>query len=283
MAVGAGTVSLVGAGPGDPELLTVKAYRLLADADVVCYDALTGEGILELAEGAETIDVGKRPKPDGERTTQEEINRLMVRRAHQGQQVVRLKGGDPCVFGRGGEEAEHLAAAGVAFEIVPGITSAIAAPEAAGIPVTHRDHASAMTVVTGHEDPSKAKSALDWEALARTVAAGGTLVVLMGVRRLPEYCTALGENGVDPDTPVAVIERATLPEEFTVTGTLATIAAESRAVGIESPAATVIGDVVGVRERVAPYLDASVLASTSMPNEGREIGGVRPDGGNDDE
>lgn len=250
-----GTVYLVGAGPGDPDLLTVKARRLLDEADVVLHDALASPEILDTCpESAEIIDVGKRPGPDGERTTQDDINGLMVRKAEEGRDVVRLKGGDPTVFGRGGEESQHLAAAGVDFEVVPGITSAVAAPEVAGIPPTHREHASSLTVVTGHEDPTKDESALDWEALAGNVSAGGTLVILMGVGRLPENVAALREHGLPADTPVAMVEKATWDEEFTVTATLSSIVERSREVGIEPPAVTVVGDVVGVREQVAECL-----------------------------
>jgi uroporphyrin-III C-methyltransferase len=267
-----GSVSLVGAGPGDPELLTVKAYRLLREANTVLTDALVSEAILgDLPDSVEVVDVGKRPEPDGTRTTQADINRLMVRRANRGQRVVRLKCGDPTVFGRGGEEAEFLASEGIAFETVPGISSALAAPEVAGIPLTHRDHASSLTVVTGHEDPSKSESALDWEALARTVDAGGTLVVLMGVRRVGEYCRTLTEEGVDAGTPAAMIERATHDEEYTIAGTLETLPEEAERVGVSPPAATVIGDVVGVREEVLGSLGGSSPVGSlaeAMPDGG---------------
>ncbi|WP_251342029.1 uroporphyrinogen-III C-methyltransferase [Haloplanus halophilus] len=257
-----GTVSLVGAGPGDPELVTVKARRLLDEADAVLYDSLVPEAIRDLAPSSvERIDVGKRG--DGERTTQAEINRVMVRRASAGEDLVRLKSGDPCVFGRGGEEAEHLAAAGIPVEVVPGVTSAVAGPGLAGVPATHRDHASSLTVVTGHEDPTKADSALDWDALARTVTAGGTLVILMGVGRLPDNVAALRAGGVDADTPVAMIERASRPEEFAVTGTLDSITERAREVGIDPPAVTVVGDVVSVRDRVTDALRAAGTARSS--------------------
>lgn len=263
-----GTVSLVGAGPGDPDLLTVKARRLLDEADVVLYDSLVSEEIRDLPPNSvERIDVGKRS--GGERTTQAEINGLLIRRATAGDDVVRLKSGDPCVFGRGGEEAEELAAAGVPFEVVPGVTSAIAGPGLAGVPATHRDHASSLTVVTGHEDPTKADSALDWDALARSVTAGGTLVILMGVGRLPDNVAALRAGGVDAETPVAMVERASREDEFTVTGTLDTITERAREVGIDPPAVTVVGDVVSVRDRVSEYLRAAGTA--------RSAGSVRDD------
>ncbi|GAB3314701.1 uroporphyrinogen-III C-methyltransferase [Haloplanus salinarum] len=251
-----GTVSLVGAGPGDPDLLTVKARRLLEDADAVLYDSLVSEAIRDLPPASvERIDVGKRG--DGERTTQAAINDLLVRRAAAGDDLVRLKSGDPYVFGRGGEEAEHLAAAGIPFEVVPGITSAVAGPSLIGVPATHRDHASSLTVVTGHEDPTKEEGALDWDALARSVSAGGTLVILMGVGRLPDNVAALRAGGVAPDTPVAMVERASRPDEFAVTGTLDTITDRAQGVGIDPPAVTVVGDVVSVRDRVADALRAA--------------------------
>lgn len=251
-----GKVYLVGAGPGDPELLTVKARRLLEEADVILYDSLTGEGIREcLPETATSYDVGKKPGPDGERTTQAEIERLMVTHSRAGQAVVRLKGGDPTVFGRGGEEAEHLAAENVPFEVVPGVTSAVAAPAVTGIPLTHRAHASSVTVVTGHEAPTKDESALNWDALAETVCAGGTLLVLMGVSTLPEYVGALQDRGVPEETPVALVEKGTWEAETTVTGTIETIVDIAEEAAIEPPAVTVIGDVVSVREEVTEFLE----------------------------
>ncbi|NHN60542.1 MULTISPECIES: uroporphyrinogen-III C-methyltransferase [Halorussus] len=248
-----GTAYLVGAGPGDPDLLTVKARRLLDEADVVLHDNLVGDDLVASIPECTTVEnVGKRP--GGERTPQAEINDMLVREARAGRDVVRLKGGDPTLFGRGGEEAEHLARHGVPFEFVPGVTSAIAGPSAGGIPATHRDHASALAVVTGHEDPTKPDSAIDWEALADIVSAGGTLVVLMGVGRLPDNVAALDERGVAEETPVAMVERATLPSERTVTGTLDTIVERARAAEIEPPAVTVVGEVVNVRETVANCL-----------------------------
>ena len=247
-----GRVYLVGSGPGSPELLTRRAWNLLADADAVLYDSLTGDEIVaDLPASAEAVDVGKRP-PD--RTSQAEIHRLMRDRARRGERVVRLKGGDPTVFGRGGEEAEFLADAGVAFEIVPGVSSVLAAPGANGIPLTHRGRASSVTVVTGHETPDKDDSALDWRALADTVTAGGTLVILMGVRRLPDNVAALREHGVPAETPAAMVEKATWDDEAVVTGTLGDIVARSRAAGVEPPAVTVVGDVVSVRDEVSDHL-----------------------------
>ncbi|AZH24009.1 uroporphyrinogen-III C-methyltransferase [Haloplanus aerogenes] len=262
-----GTVYLVGAGPGDPDLLTVKARRLLDSTDVVLHDSLVGDAVVDsIPESVRVENVGKRA--DGERTPQAEINERLVQEARTGHEVVRLKGGDPTIFARGGEEAEHLARHGISFDIVPGITSAVAGASVAGIPPTHRDHASSLAVVTGHEDPTKEDSALDWDALSSLVTAGGTLVILMGVGRLPDNTAALRAAGVAPDTPVAMVERATLPDERVVTGTLSTIVDRADEAGIEPPAVTVVGDVVGVRETVAHCLggsdalaDAPILAS----------------------
>ena len=272
-----GTVAIVGAGPGDPELLTVKARKRIDAADVILHDSLVGDGIVEsLPETARREHVGKRP--GGERTSQSEINRRMVEAARRGERVVRLKGGDPTVFGRGGEEAEYLAANDVPFEIVPGISSVLAGPQAAGIPLTHRDHASSLTVVTGHEDPTKEDSALDWEALARTVSSGGTLVILMGVGRLPDNVNTLQEHGVDGDVPVAMIERATLPGEFAVTDTLDGIVETVSEAGIEPPAVTVVGEVVSVGERLADVEGAAPALVGSLAGAALEAdGGVESD------
>jgi len=244
-----GSVSLVGSGPGDPDLLTVKARRLLDDADVVLHDKLPGPKILDSIPDAKREDVGKRA--GGEWTPQEYTNRRLVELAREGNHVVRLKGGDPFVFGRGGEEMEHLASEGIPFEVVPGITSAVGGPGVAGIPVTHRDHASSVSFVTGHEDPTKDESAVDWDALAAT---GGTIVVLMGVGKLPAYTAALHEAGMEPSTPVALVERATWPGMRVATGTLDDIVEVRDAEGIEPPAITVIGDVAGTRDRVLELL-----------------------------
>ena len=244
-----GQIYLVGAGPGDPELLTVKARRLLDEADIILHDKLSGPDILAQIDADRLEDVGTRGH--GDTTPQSYVNDRMVELAHDGKEVVRLKGGDPTVFGRGGEEMAHLAEAGVPFEVVPGISSAIAASEVAGIPVTHREHASAFSVVTGHENPNKEESAVDWEALAAT---GGTIVVLMGVGRLPEYTESLAAAGMDPETPVALVERATWPDQRVATGTLETIATAAEDAGIEPPAVTVIGEVAGTREEVLEFL-----------------------------
>ncbi|AEH36145.1 uroporphyrinogen-III C-methyltransferase [Halopiger xanaduensis] len=245
-----GTVYLVGSGPGDPGLLTVRAKALLEDADVILHDRLPGPKIIGMLPDERCEYVGKHAQ--GERTTQSEINDRLVEYARDGKKVVRLKGGDSFVFGRGGEEAEYLANHGVPFEVVPGVTSAIAAPAVVGIPVTHRDHASSVSFVTGHEDPTKDESAVDWESLAE---AGGTIVVLMGVKRLPDYTAALREAGMSSETPVALVERGTWPEQQVATGTLETIVEARDEVGIRPPAVTVIGDVAATRESVLDALE----------------------------
>ena len=232
------TVYLVGAGPGDPGLLTRRGAELLERAEVVVYDRLASPSLLELAPAAaERIDVGKAPGRAA--MTQDEINVVLVEHGAEGRAVVRLKGGDPFVFGRGGEEAEALIAAGVPFEVVPGVTSAIAAPAYAGIPVTHRGLSTHVTIVTGHEDPAKGSTDTDWAALAR---AGGTLVVLMGAGQLGEIVGRLIEGGRSPDTPVAAVRWGTRPEQRTIRGTLGTIAG----LGVESPSAIVVGAVAGL-------------------------------------
>jgi uroporphyrin-III C-methyltransferase len=226
------TVFLVGGGPGDPDLLTVRAARLIADADVVVHDALVGNGVLALIPaGVERIDVGKRP---GDQVPQEQISALLVELAQQHRRVVRLKGGDPFVFGRGGEEAEALRAAGVPFEVVPGITSAVAAPAVAGVPVTHRGVAAAYTVVTGHRRSGEPD--VDWRSLANV---GGTIVVLMGVTQRAAIAAELIAGGLDEATPVATIHAATTDRQSIGRCTLGTLAEAT----VESPAVIVIGPV----------------------------------------
>jgi len=242
-----GSIALVGAGPGDPGLLTVRAWRLLQTSDVVLYDSLTSAAIVDSLEGTECIDVGKRTQP---RTTQDQIHELMLDRAQAGESVVRLKGGDPVVFGRGGEEAEFLAAHDLPFRVVPGVTSVVAAPELAGIPVTHREISSSFTVITGHEAAEKSDDHVDWDALAERVADGETLIVLMGVKRLPDYVSRLRNRGVPDSVPTAMIEKVTWDQQQTVTASLGTIEARAADAGIEPPATTVIGEVVAMRERV---------------------------------
>jgi len=257
-----GTVYLVGSGPGDPDLMTVKAARLVESADVVLHDKLPGPEILGEIPPEKREDVGKRA--GGEWTPQEYTNRRLVELAEAGNSVVRLKGGDPFVFGRGGEEAEHLADAGIPFEVVPGVTSAIAGPAVAGIPVTHRDHASSVSFVTGHEDPTKEESAVDWDALAAT---GGTIVVLMGVGKLPAYTAELRGAGLDGDTPVALVERATWPDMRVATGTLDTIVKVRDETEIEPPAITVIGEVAATRDRVVAFLENAGSAPVAHPDD----------------
>jgi len=248
-------ISLVGAGPGDPELLTVRALRRLQAADVVVHDALVGTGVLALARpGAEMIDVGKRA---GRPVPQELINELLVQLGRRGSTVVRLKGGDPFVFGRGGEEALALLAAGLSFEVVPGVSSVMAAPAAAGIPVTHRGLSSSFTVVTGHRQHGE--SAVNWRALAE---AGGTLVVLMGVARRGTIATELLLGGLSPDTPVAAIRSATTDAQHVVRCTLATLADTP----VDAPATIVIGAVAG--------LDLSDLETSGAEMAGIEIAKV---------
>jgi uroporphyrin-III C-methyltransferase len=248
-----GTVYLVGAGPGDPDLLTVRARRLLETADVVLHDALTRETLVDrIPTSADVVDVGKRAE---RRTPQSEINALLVEHASDGDAVVRLKGGDPFVFGRGGEEAQHLAEHGVAFEVVPGVSSVIAAPGLAGIPLTHRDISSRFTVITGHETPDKDGSSLDWAAIADEIASGATLVILMGVRTLERNVAALRSHGVDGDVPVALVQKAAWDDQRVVRGTLDTIVDAAAESSIAAPATTVVGDVVAVREDVAAELD----------------------------
>jgi len=238
-----GRVYLVGAGPGALDLVTLRARQLIKHADVLVYDYLCNPEMLAWARpGIESIYAGKSGA--SHTLTQDEINALLVARAQAGRVVVRLKGGDPYVFGRGGEEAQVLARAGVPFEVVPGVTSAIAAPSYAGIPVTHRDLASTVTFVTGHEDPTKAESAIDWAHLARL---RGTKVFLMGVERLREIAQRLVAEGADPSTPVALVRWGTTARQESIEGTLATVADLVEKSGFKAPAVTVVGEVVGLR------------------------------------
>lgn len=235
----AGKVYLVGAGPGDPGLITVRGRDVLGMADVVVYDRLVHPALLDLIPArAERVFVGKDPRHDTPSTGQDQINELLISFARQGRRVVRLKGGDPFVFGRGAEECEALRAAGVRFEVVPGVTSAVAVPAAAMIPVTHRRLSSGFAVVAGHE--CDGGSDLDWAALARVP----TLVVLMGLRALPDVVSHLLAAGADPTVPAAMIANGTLPTQQVVVGTLATIVEQVDEVGLESPATLVVGEVV---------------------------------------
>jgi uroporphyrinogen III methyltransferase / synthase len=250
------TVYLVGAGPGDPGLLTARALELIARADVIVHDRLIPATALDGARpDAELIYVGK--EGGGPSISQDDIVARLLADGAAGRDVVRLKGGDPFVFGRGGEEAEALRAAGIAFEVVPGVTAGVAASAYAGIPVTHRDAASAVAFVTGHEDPAKPESALDWAALARFP---GTLVVYMGVRRLEAIVRELMAGGRPGTEPAAVIERGTLPDQRVVTGTLETIAGAAAAAAVKAPAVSLFGPVAALRSELAWF-------------EGRPLGG----------
>jgi len=276
-----GRVYLVGAGPGDPGLLTVKGRHLLQRADVVVYDRLVAMELLELAPPtAERIYVGKQ---ESEHTLpQEEINALLVQKSREGKQVVRLKGGDPFVFGRGGEEALYLARNGCAFEIVPGISSATAVPAYAGIPVTHRDTASSFAVVTGHEKPGKQTSAIHWKELATGV---DTLVFLMGVGNLSFIVEKLCTNGRDPETPAALIRNGTLPQQQILTGTLKTIEGLARSCSFTPPAVLVVGKSVALRPQLQwfellPFYGKTIVVtrasgqSVSFMDKIRSLGGT---------
>ncbi|MEE8318863.1 MAG: uroporphyrinogen-III C-methyltransferase [Dehalococcoidales bacterium] len=259
-----GKVYLVGAGPGDPGLITQKGIWCLNKAEVVVYDNLLDKHLLEQSPaGVEKIYVGKRAGKHAK--TQSEINCLLVDKAREGKAVVRLKGGDPFVLGRGGEEAETLAEEGISYEVVPGITSAVAVPAYAGIPVTHRSRASSFAVITGHEDPAKETSSIAWEKLATGV---DTLVFLMGMHNLPGIVAKLTEHGRPADTPVAVIKDGTSHRQITVVGTLANIAALVEERQISAPAVIVVGEVVNLREKLAwfdnrPLFNKRVLVTRS--------------------
>jgi len=241
-----GRVHLVGAGPGDPGLLTARALELIARADVILHDRLIPASALDGAgPAAELVYVGKQG--GGASMPQEEIDRLLVAHAREGKTVVRLKGGDPFVFGRGGEEALVLRAAGIAFEVVPGVTAGVAAAAYAGIPVTHRDRASAVALVTGHEDPDKPEAAIDWPALA---AFPGTLVFYMGVRQLGRIAERLVAGGRSPEEPAAVIERGTLPGQRTVRATLSTLFERAQEARVRPPSITVVGPVAALSQQL---------------------------------
>lgn len=262
---------LVGAGPGDPGLLTLRGGELIVTCDAIVYDALANPALLALAEATdraqpvELYDVGKRGG-SSESARQDAINELLVRLAREGKRVVRLKGGDPFVFGRGSEEAEALAREGLRFEIVPGVTAGIAAPAYAGIPVTHRGVATSVTFVTGHEDPSKESAGVDWSALAR---AGGTIVLYMGVKTLPRISDALVKGGMAPTTPAAAVQWGTYPRQRTVTATLATLSAAIEREGIAAPVITVIGPVVSLRETIAWFDRRPLFGKTIVVTRAR--------------
>ncbi|MDO8673711.1 MAG: uroporphyrinogen-III C-methyltransferase [Dehalococcoidia bacterium] len=241
-----GIVYLVGAGPGDPGLITVKGLECIREADVLVYDRLASPDLLKEARlDAERVFVGKASSQHT--LTQDQINKLIVDRAADGKVVCRLKGGDPFLYGRGGEEAEELIAAGLHFEVVPGVTSAIAVPAYAGIPVTHRDLTSSFAVITGHEDPNKIDSSIAWDKISTGI---GTLVFLMGVENLSYIVEQLTKNGRPADTPVALIRWGTRMEQETVTGTLANIVEKVRKAKLRPPAVTIVGEVVGLRQKL---------------------------------
>ena len=245
-----GEVYLVGAGPGELGLITVKGMELVRSADVIVYDQLANPALLERARpGARLIDVGK--KGGHHKVRQEGINQIIVDEARQGRLVIRLKGGDPFMFGRGGEEAEELRKAGIAVHVIPGVTSAIAAPAMAGIPVTHRDHAPMVTFVTGHERDDRPDERINWEALART---GGTIVILMGMSNLAQNMDRLVQGGLDPRTPAAVVHRGSTPDQRVVLSDLANIAAECHHQQVGSPAVVVVGGVVSLRQVLGDLL-----------------------------
>jgi len=261
-----GKVYLVGAGPGDPKLLTLRGKECLEQADVVLYDYLANPVLLEHARPeAERIYVGRRGR--GEYGDQKEINRLMIEHARAGRVVVRLKGGDPFVFGRGGEEAEAVAEAGLSFEVVPGVTAAVAAPAYAGIPVTHRTLASSVAFVTGHEDPLKPSPTVEWDRLASTA---GTVVFLMGMKNLPSIVAHLTASGRPVSTPVALIRWGTRAEQQTIIGTLADIVKKAEAVRLEPPTVIVVGEVVRLREKLNWFETRPLFGTTVLVTRPRE-------------
>jgi uroporphyrinogen III methyltransferase/synthase len=273
-----GIVYLVGAGPGDPGLITVRGQTLLALADVIVYDALANPRLLETNSDAEKIFVGKRAADHS--MPQEQINALLIEKAKAGKRVVRLKGGDPFVFGRGGEECEALAAAGVRFEVVPGVTAAIAAPAYAGIPVTHRDLNSSFTLITGHEreeeyqDPAAVgrgrqparTSDIDWSAIAKLPC----VAFYMGVKSLPRICQTLIEHGMPADTPAATIQHGTLPRQRTVVGTLADLPQRVTDAKIAPPALTIVGKVVALRQTLNWFETRPLFGQTIVVTRTRQ-------------
>ncbi|HKZ47023.1 MAG TPA: uroporphyrinogen-III C-methyltransferase [Thermodesulfobacteriota bacterium] len=241
-----GKVYLIGAGPGDPGLITLKAIECIKEADVVVYDYLANKKFLEYAgKGAEIIYAGKI---GGAHTLpQEDINKLIIEKAKKGKVIARLKGGDPFIFGRGGEEAEEIVGAGIAYEVVPGVTAGVAAAAYAGIPLTHRDFTTTVAFITGHEDPTKDESNIYWDKISTGI---GTLVFYMGIGNLEPNMKKLMENGRSPDTPVALIRWGTTPDQETLVGTIADIAEKAKAANLKSPAITVVGGVVSLRDKL---------------------------------
>jgi uroporphyrinogen III methyltransferase/synthase len=265
-----GKIYLVGGGPGDPGLITRKGRDCLVQAEVIVYDRLLDEQLLALAPPeAEKIYVGKTA--DAHSRSQSEINRLLIEKAREGKAVVRLKGGDPFVFGRGGEEVQTLADNGIPFQIIPGITAAVAVPAYAGIPVTHRGLASSFAVITGHEDPTKGRSSINWAKLATAV---DTLVFLMGVKNLPEIVARLIEHGRPPDTPVAVIKEGTGPEQETVVGRLGDIVAKVEERHITPPAVIVVGEVVGLRDKLRWFDNLPLFGQRILVTRARHQAGI---------
>ncbi len=264
-----GMVFLVGAGPGDAGLLTLRGAELLAGADVVVYDALVNSDLLKLAPaGAEIIFGGKR---SGKSTMpQDELNRLLISKARAGKRVVRLKGGDPYVFGRGGEEAEQLADAGVEFEVVPGVSSFVAVPNYAGVPLTHREFCSKLTLITGHEDPAKEASSINWEQVARTP---GTKVIMMGTDRIGQIAETLTKHGLDKNTPVAMVQWGTTARQRAIEGTLENIAEVAAAAQIGPPSVAVIGDVVKLRPKLNWFEKRPLFGSRVVVTRPREQAG----------
>lgn len=256
-----GTVYLVGAGPGSPDLITVRGLNLLRRADVVVYDALIHRDLLACAPAsAERVYVGKRGYCVGS-TLQETINDVLVNRARLGLTVVRLKGGDPCVFGRGGEEAECLAGRGIPFEIVPGVTTAVGACAAASIPLTHRDAGQSVALVTGHFDPDSPDCTLDWASLARM----SNVVVYMGLRHIERIAARLIAAGLPPDTPAAAVANATLPNQIVIDSDLSRLAAETRSANLPTPAVIVIGEAVAYRSKLLGFAATSLIATQGAP------------------
>ena len=261
-----GKVFLTGAGPGDTELLTLKAKRCIEAADVVIYDYLANEKFLAYAPArAEIIYVGKK---GGDHTMkQADINKLITDKASEGKNVVRLKGGDPFIFGRGGEEAEELVKAGVTFEVIPGVSSAIAVPSYAGVPLTHRNYSSMVSFITGHEDPDKPESSICWQSLGQGT---GTLVFLMGVENIDKISEKLIASGRDPDTPAAVIRQGTTARQMTVSGTLSSIAALAKQSGIGAPAIIVVGEVVKLRNTLNWFENKPLFGKKIIVTRARE-------------
>ena len=268
-----GKVWLVGAGPGDPGLITVAGVDVLSRAEVVVYDRLVSRRLVDLApSNAERIFVGKGPtQAGGPGFSQQQINELLVARAREGKRVVRLKGGDPFVFGRGGEEAEALAAGGIPFEVVPGVSSAIAVPAYAGIPLTHRRLSSSFTVVTGHEDPEKAESAVDW---GRVAGSADTLVILMGGANLGEIMKLLADSGRAPGEPVAVVRWGTTPAQQVIAGTIADVAIRVAEAGLTPPSVTVVGPVVRLRDSLRWFDNRPLFGKRVLVTRAAEQAGV---------